>query len=99
MEIVVKFEGNKKKSVKRYMFIKKEDGREEHIDTKIYSEWEQIEDGNKNIFDYHWRCKNCGGHTPRGGYTISPDFCPVCGAEMGSNLNWMEKFGLPIKED
>lgn len=98
MEIVVKFEGNKKKSVKRYLFLKKDNGKEEHFDTKIYSEWEQIDDG-EGIFDYHWRCKNCGGHTPRRGYTISPDFCPMCGAEMGTILKWYEDLGLEIKED
>ena len=48
----------------------------------VHSSWEEIKDEPYGIFDYHFKCKHCHGHTPPKAYVIAPDFCPHCGAKM-----------------
>lgn len=48
----------------------------------IHASWEVIRYDKSNIFDYSFKCSRCKGETPREGYPISPDFCPICGAKM-----------------
>ena len=45
------------------------------------AKWEEIKTGD-SCFDYRFRCSRCKGYTPDKAYTISPDYCPNCGAEM-----------------
>lgn len=46
-----------------------------------HARWSQVKCGD-GLFDYYWKCGNCGGCTPDGGYPISPDYCGHCGALM-----------------
>lgn len=48
----------------------------------IHASWKIIRFDKADIFDYSFRCSNCGQETPRKAYPISPDFCPNCGAKM-----------------
>lgn len=47
-----------------------------------HSTWTVIKDG-PGIFDYHFQCEHCKGHTPsERPYVIAPDRCPCCGSIM-----------------
>lgn len=48
----------------------------------VHSSWEEIKDVPHGIWDYHFRCKHCGGNTPQAAYVVAPDYCPNCGAKM-----------------
>jgi hypothetical protein len=46
-----------------------------------HGEWEEIKCGYE-IFDYYFKCSNCGNTTPPKAFPIAPDYCPNCGAKM-----------------
>lgn len=48
----------------------------------VHSSWEEIKDVPHGIWDYHFRCRHCGGNTPQAAYVVAPDYCPCCGARM-----------------
>lgn len=43
--------------------------------------WEEIKCGDE-MFDYYFKCSNCGNTTPPKAFPIAPDYCPNCGAKM-----------------
>ena len=43
--------------------------------------WEEIKCGD-GIFDYCFRCSNCGKTTPPKAFPVAPDYCPNCPAKM-----------------
>ena len=46
-----------------------------------HEEWEEIKCGD-GMFDYYFKCSNCGNRTPLKAFPIAPDYCPNCGAKM-----------------
>ena len=47
-----------------------------------HSSWEEIKDEPYGAFDYHFKCRKCGGRTPHKAYVVAPDYCPHCGSRM-----------------
>lgn len=43
--------------------------------------WREIKQG-YGIFDYCFKCSNCGKTTPPNAFAVAPDYCPRCGAKM-----------------
>ncbi|MBE5943266.1 MAG: hypothetical protein E7264_12170 [Lachnospiraceae bacterium] len=43
--------------------------------------WEEIKCGD-GIFDYCFKCSNCGKTTPPKAFPVAPDYCPNCPAKM-----------------
>lgn len=46
-----------------------------------HGEWGEIKQG-YGIFDYCFKCSNCGKTTPPNAFAVAPDYCPRCGAKM-----------------
>ncbi len=54
---------------------------DEKVRSIKHSSWDLIKTGS-GIYDFYFKCRNCHGNTPDKAYTISPDYCPNCGAKM-----------------
>lgn len=46
-----------------------------------HGQWKLVRTG-KWIWNYYFVCSECHKNTPDKAYTIAPDFCPSCGANM-----------------
>lgn len=51
--------------------------------------WEEVKCGD-GVFDYCFRCSNCGNTTPPKAFPIAPDYCPNCPAKMDGGRNKYE---------
>ena len=50
-----------------------------------HGEWKEIKCGDE-IFDYYFKCSNCGNTTPPKAFPVAPDYCPHCGAKMDGGI-------------